>query len=140
MIVADASALFKLIVKEDHSKFVDAVFLEETSLGEPIIAPDVMVSEVLNILWVDYTIKKTIRKDAFDAAIINFDKIVENLDIIPAKSLKDVAIKISVSKNVSVYDSMYIASSLFRGASLLSFDGKMCKAAADLGIQILTEE
>lgn len=137
MIVADASALFKLIVEEEHSRLVRQIFLKETSAGEPIVIPDVAVSEVLNILWVDYKIKKSINEAAFDSAIVSFDKILGNLDVIQAKALKDVALKIAVLRSITVYDSMYIASSLLKGAPLLSFDGEMRNAASKLGVNVL---
>lgn len=139
MIVVDASALFKLMIIENHSEFVTQIFYKETGAGEPIIIPDLAVSEVLNILWVDYNLKKTIDKDTFDMAVIKFDKIVENLDILPAKSLKDMALKLSVSKNISIYDSMYLASSVSRGAPLMSFDRKMCEKASELGVLVITK-
>jgi len=135
--VADASAIYKLIIREEHSKFVEDIFSEETSKGEPIVIPDVAISEVLNVLWVDYIKKKNIDSNTFDSAIVNFDKIIENLDILPGKSLKDIAIKLAASNNTSVYDSMYIAASLFRRTSLLSFDGNMQRVASQLGIPLL---
>ena len=70
-------------------------------------------------------------------AIVNFDKIIDNLDIIPGKLLKDIAIKLAASKNTAVYDSRYLAANLFRGTPLLSFDGKMQKIASDLGVPVL---
>ena len=137
MIVADASALVKLVVEEEHSALARQIFLKETSAGEPIEVPNLAVSEVLNALWVDYTKKRSIGKAAYDSAVANFGMIVEGLDIIAAKSLKDVALKIAVLKDVCVYDSMYVASSLLKGAPLLTFDGPMRNAASELGIVVL---
>lgn len=140
MIVADASALVKLVIREEHSDLTRQIFLKETAAGEPIEVPDLAISETLNALWADYTRKKGITKTAYDSAVVNFDKIIEELDIIPAKSLKDVALKVAVLKDIAVYDSMYLASSLLKGAPLLTFDGHMRVAASGLGITVLPDK
>lgn len=135
--VADASALYKLVIEEKRSDLVRKIFQKEASAGQPIEVPDLAVSEVLNIAWVDYKVKKNISEATFEAAILNLDRIIVDLDILPAKYLKDVAVKIAVLKGITVYDAMYVSASLLKGASLLSFDGKMCDAAAELGVTIL---
>jgi predicted nucleic acid-binding protein len=140
MIVADASALVKLVVEEEHSALARQIILKETSVGEPIEVPDLAISEVLNTLWVYYTKKKRITEAAYDTAVANFDKIIKNLDIIPATSLKDVALRVAVLKGRSVYDSMYIASSLLKGAPLLTFDVPMRNTASGLGVTVISNE
>lgn len=137
MMVADASALYKLVVEEKHSETVRRIFQKESSMGEPIEVPDLAVSEALNIAWVDYKLKKSITKDAFESAIKNLNKIFDGLDIIPAQSLKDIAVNIAILKNITVYDSMYISASLLKGAPLLSFDNRMRAVATELGITTL---
>ncbi len=140
MIVVDASALIKLVVKEEHFELARKIVLKETAAGEPIEVPDLAISETLNALWANYARKKSITKDAYEIAVADFDKIIEGLDIIPAKSLKDVALKIAVLRDIAVYDSMYIASSLLKGAPLLTFDGPMRDAASELGITVLPDK
>ena len=140
MIVVDASALLKLFVKEEHFELARQIVLKETEAGEPIEVPDLAISETLNALWANYARKKSITKDAYDDAVVDFDRIVEGLDIIPAKSLKDVALRIAVLRDISVYDSMYIASSLMKGAPLLTFDGSMRDTASELGITLLPDK
>jgi predicted nucleic acid-binding protein len=137
MMVADASALYKLVIEEKHSDLVRKIVQEGVATGEPVEVPDLAVSEVLNIAWVDYKVKKSISEAVFETAIANLDKIIGDLDIIPAKSLKAVAVKIAVLKGITVYDAMYVSASLLKGAPLLSFDRKMQDAAAELGINVL---
>ncbi len=137
MIVVDANAVFKLVVKEKYSDKTREIFLRQTSSGEPIDAPDVIVSEVLNALWKDYVIRKNLSKNAFEQALDNFSSIINELNLIPANDLKDMAIRIAVSKHVTVYDSMYIAASIMSGKPLLSFDEKMLRIASELGVQLV---
>lgn len=138
MIVVDANALFKLLVKEEYSDRTRDIFLRQTSSGEPIDAPDIIVSEVLNSLWKDHVIRKNLNRVAFEQALDNFSSIVKELDLIPASDLKDIAMRIAVSKRVTVYDSMYIAASILRGKPLLSFDEKMLRVASELGVQLVS--
>ncbi len=136
MTVVDASALFKLIAKEEHSERVRKFFLEKTSIGEPIEVPDIAVSEVLNALWKSYVLKKDISANNLDYASKQFDFIIEQLDLVSASILKDIALKISVEKGITIYDSMYIAASIFKGSPLLSYDKKLIEKASELGVRL----
>jgi predicted nucleic acid-binding protein len=136
MTVVDANALFKLIAKEEHSEAVHRIFLAKTSLGEPIEAPDIVVSEVLNALWKSYVLKKSMDIDSFEYASKQFDFIIGQLDLIPSIELKDIALKISVDKRTTVYDAMYIAASIFKGSPLLSYDKKLIEKASQLGVML----
>ncbi len=136
MTVVDASALFKLIAEEAHSKEVRKVFLAKTSVGEPIEAPDIAVSEVLNALWKAHALKKSIGVDSFEYASKQFDFIVEQIDLIPARELKEIALRIAVEKRITVYDAMYIAASIYRGSPLLSYDTRLVEKASQLGVML----
>ncbi len=136
MTVVDANVLFKLVAKEQHSETVRKIFLDKTSIGEPIEAPDIAVSEVLNVLWKSYVLKKSMSASSFEYASRQLDSIIDQLDLIPARSLKDIALKISVDKRITIYDSMYIAASIFKGSPLLSYDKELVEKALELGVMI----
>ncbi len=137
MTVVDANVIFKLIAKEDNSETTRKIFLEKTSAGESIEAPDIAVSEVLNVLWKSYVLRKSMNAKSFEEAVNEFDLIIKEVDLIPAIILKDIALNISVSKRISVYDSMYIAASVYSGSPLMSFDKELIEKASQLGVRIL---
>lgn len=137
MMVVDASALYKLVVREKNSEQARGIILNETSAGGPIEAPDLIVSEVLNALWASYAEKKSISKSEFDSAVEKLDGIMEDLDIIPATLLKEAAVNVALLKGLPVYDSMYVAAGLLKGAPVLSFDSDLRDAAAELGVRVL---
>ena len=136
MTVVDANVLFKLIAKEEHSEKTRKIFLQKTSMGEPIETPDIAVSEVLNALWKSYVLKKSMSLASFEYATKQLDRIIAQLDLIPTSELKDIALKISVEKRIPVYDSMYIAASILRGSPLLSYDGELIEKASQLGVRL----
>jgi predicted nucleic acid-binding protein len=136
MTVVDANVLFKLVAKEKHSEKVREIFLKKTSVGEPMEAPDIAVSEVLNALWKSYVLKKSMSAEGFEYASRQLDLIIAQLNLIPASDLKDIALKIAVEKRITVYDSMYIAASILKGSPLLSYDEELLGTASGLGVML----
>lgn len=137
MIVADASAIFKLVLEEAHSSEARDVFLKETSAAEPVVEPDVALAEVFNALWNIYTLKREIEKGEFLIARENLIKIWNKLQIIRTVELVEVASEIANSRGLTIYDSMYISASLHSGAELLTFDQKMGLEAKKMGIRLV---
>lgn len=137
MIVADASAIFKLVVEEAHSSEARDVFLKETSAAEPVVEPDIALAEVFNVLWNIYTLKREIEKGEFLIARENLIKIWNKLQIIRTVELVEVASEIANSRGLTIYDSMYISASLHSGAELLTFDQKMGLEAKKMGIRLV---
>ena len=136
MTVVDASALFKLIAEEEHSDRIRKNLLAKTSVGDPIEAPDIVVPEVLNALWKSYVLKRDMNQSNFESAVKQLDAIMEQLDLISGKELKDIALRVSVEKRIPIYDSMYIAAGIQTGSPLLSCDRELVRKASELGVRI----
>ncbi|MFZ8848623.1 MAG: type II toxin-antitoxin system VapC family toxin [Thermoproteota archaeon] len=122
--VIDASALVKFILKEeDWNKVAD--FLKAGT-----ISVDLVIKETVNAIW-----KRVMRKEIsleeaesmFEAMkeILNKAVIIENeMDYI------DEAFEISIRRNVTVYDSLYIALAKKKKLELLTADEIQAQVAS----------
>ncbi len=97
MITLDASAAIKLVIHEEYSDIAARLFYKATEIGEPIIAPDVLLPETINVLWKHLILLKDINHRQFDIAVDSFRSIWDNL--------------IVVSTNSVIKESMYLFSS-----------------------------
>lgn len=137
MIVVDANAIVKMTVTEEHSGTVFSIIDAETAKKEPIIAPDIILAEALNALWVNFTKKKKITAEQLDQAESSLITIFEDLQIIPTKELENTAMQIAKIHGLSLYDSLYAAAGLLNDAPVLSFDNKISKKAKAIGISLV---
>ena len=124
MIVIDTSILVKFILKEeDWNKVAD--FLKAGT-----ISVDLVIKETVNAIW-KRVMRKEISleeaKDMFEAMkeILNKAVIIENeMDYI------DEAFEISIRRNVTVYDSLYIALAKKKKLELLTADEIQAQVAS----------
>ena len=124
MIVIDASILVKFILKEEGwNKIAD--FLKAGT-----ISVDLVIKETVNAIW-----KRVMRKEIsleeaksmFEAVkeILNKAVIIENeMDYI------DEAFEISIRRNITVYDSLYIALAKKKKLELLTADEIQAQVAS----------
>jgi predicted nucleic acid-binding protein len=124
VIVIDASVVVKFILKEEGWNKV-ADFLKAGT-----ISVDLVIKETVNAIW-KRVMRKEISleeaKDMFEAMkeILNKAVIIENeMDYI------DEAFEISIKRNVTVYDSLYIAIAKKKKLELLTADEIQAQVAS----------
>lgn len=116
MIVIDASALTKFVLKEEGWEEVISYLKAGT------VSVDLVVKEVANAVW------KRFRQEA--VSLEEAKIILQALKEIVEKTVKiegelnyvDEAVKIAFSRNITVYDSLYIAMAKMKGLNLLTID------------------
>jgi predicted nucleic acid-binding protein len=129
--VIDASVGITLFLKEPLSKKNHALFALLTREPRAIFyVPDLFYIECTNII-LKYVRRGTI-KDT-DATL--YLTALENLALIPTptQSLISAALLLATTRNLSAYDSCYVALSKVMDAPLLTGDEKMVKACQPFG-------
>ena len=124
MIVIDASALTKFVLKEEGWEEVIPYLKAGT------VSVDLVVKEVANAVW------KRFRQEA--VSLEEAKTILQALKEIVEKAVKieeehnyiDEAIKIAFSRNITIYDSLYIAMAKMKGLDLLTIDETQANVAA----------
>jgi predicted nucleic acid-binding protein len=137
MIILDASALTKLVVKEENSMRTIREVNEAIQMGETIASPDIALAESLNSVWKHVTLLKDINKKEADEAAEQLFFIWNKITKLGTEGLAQIGMEIAIGNNLPVYDSLYIAASKSNNAPLFTFDSGMAKKAGKLGIRLL---
>jgi len=137
MIAIDANVLVKLAVTEEYSEIAYDTLFSATESGEPIFAPDIILAEALNTLWVYFAIRKKLDARRFDQAVDIVMMVFGNLKTIPTAKLTDAAMKISKLYRLTFYDALYVATSISNSAPLFTFDKKILESSKELGLKLV---
>lgn len=137
MMTLDASALVKLVIDEDRSDEVIQVVYKTLSKNEPIIAPSIALHESMNVLWV-YSVGR--RKLSKDKTLTAFDRLLQIWSLmkhVDSEDLNRMAMAIALDSKLTVYDSLYVATSVLYKSPLLTFDEDMHSKADQMGVAMV---
>lgn len=123
--VVDASVAIKWYLPEQNSTDADRLL----SGGFQLLAPDLLFSEVGNILW-----KRVMRSEltAQKAQIILHALQSLPLTLRPASLLAENAMTIACGLKRSYYDSLYLALAVMADCRLVTADGKLFEGVKDV--------
>jgi predicted nucleic acid-binding protein len=120
--VVDASVAVKWYLPEQHSE--DAARLCHS--GTVLEAPDLLHSEVGNALW------KRVRRSELtrdQAGEIIAALSLMPIEIYPSRLLAAAAVQIACETDLTVYDSLYIATAMLTGSRLVTADRRVFETA-----------
>ncbi len=124
MIVIDASALAKFILKEDGWNEI-AKYLKAGTLSV-----DHIVKEVANAVWRRFRQGETSLEEA-KIMLKALKEILNSAVKVEGEIIyMDEAVKIAFNRDVTIYDSLYIAMAKEKGLKLLTADETQAHAAA----------
>ena len=119
----DASVAAKWFIPESHKENAERLlsgFLED---GIELIAPDLLVVELGNLLWVRSTLRGDISEIQAARAYESF--LALGLDLRPSSTVAAAALKLAAEGKHKVYDMMYVALAHREGCELLTADEKL---------------
>jgi predicted nucleic acid-binding protein len=116
--VVDASVAVKWFVPEVHSS--DALRL----LSEPyeLLAPDLIVAEVVNVLWKRQRCGE-LRLHEPRGILRDFLRV--NVAVRPITAFIGIALDIAVRRGLTVYDALYLALAVTRRCQMVTADRKL---------------
>jgi predicted nucleic acid-binding protein len=135
MITIDASAIIKLVVDENNSDIATKLFYDVTKIGEPILAPDIILPEAMNGLWKNLILLKNINDKQFDIAVGSLIEIWNNLVVIQTDTVLKEAVKLSREQKITFYDALYVAISISKDAPIFTFDQPVLDKCANIGLK-----
>ncbi len=138
MMTIDANVLVKLVIDENQSELVKRIVYETLSKDEPIIAPNIALFETMNVLW-DYSVNR--KKLNNDDALLAFDRLSQiwaQIKHVDSDDLHRVSIRIALNSKLTVYDSLYVATSILYKSPLLTFDKEIHSKARTLGVALVS--
>ncbi|RMH32110.1 MAG: PIN domain-containing protein [Nitrospirae bacterium] len=130
-VVVDASVAVKWFVEEPRSRHAERLLQQATTL----LAPDLLVAEVLNTAWKKYR-SQDITADHAKTIVLALPAMIDLL--IPSLELAESALKLALHHNHPVYDCLYVALAQRDDLPLVTDDAKLIALAkrAKLGHRI----
>ncbi|MGI0134492.1 MAG: type II toxin-antitoxin system VapC family toxin [Candidatus Micrarchaeaceae archaeon] len=137
MIILDASALVKLVVKEEGSARAIMEVNRAIQHGELVASPDLALAESLNAIWKHVKMLKDMGENEASSSVEKLLFVWQRITHLGTDELAHNAIKIALENNMPAYDSLYIAASRAHDSPLFTFDGGIIGNADKLGIRLL---
>lgn len=137
MIVADASAIVKLVVHEPESELVFNKFQSFFEDGETIFSLEITLTESLNVIWKHYLLLKNLSQNDLRLSVDALFAIWSKINKVNSESISKYAINIAIEHKISVYDSLYLAYCKLNYGKLFTFDNELSRAAKSLGVQTI---
>lgn len=134
--VVDASVAVKWYLPEKHGDCATRLCRGGTVLE----APDLLHSEVGNALWKRVR-RKELTRDQAGEIIFALSRMP--IEMYPSRLLSAAALQIACEANLTVYDSLYIATAMLTGSRLVTADRRVYETAqgtAPLKDQVLWVE
>lgn len=123
--VIDASVAVKWYLAEVHQ--TEAIIVLDSD--EILFAPDLLLSEVGNIIWKKVRLKELSKKEGL-GVITSFARVSERVQIIPSGSLLEPAFEIATAYDRTVYDAMYVGLAVAHSCQLVTADRRLFNSLA----------
>lgn len=137
MIILDANALVKLVIKEEGSLKAEKEVAKAIENGEVLASPEIALAEALNGAWKHFSLIKDISRKELSDSTIKLVFMWNRITKLETKNLAQKAIEIAAENHLNAYDSLYVAACKSNNAPLLTFDDGIIKRARGLDIQLL---
>jgi predicted nucleic acid-binding protein len=122
-IVVDASVVAAAFFPEPQRAAAAALLAD----GEELVAPELLLAEVANVIWKRHGCGEI---DAAEANDLLADVLRLPISYIPAAELIESALELAVALRRTVYDSLYLALAVREGAVMVTGDERLVNALA----------
>src|ERR1017187_3188857 len=123
--VVDASVAAKWFLPEPYKERAERLLRDFLDEKLDLIAPDIIVSEVGNILWKRSTLRGEISATQASRSYANF--LAVGLRLQPSSTLAAAALKLATERSHPVYDMLYVALAEQNGCDFATADEKLVK-------------
>ena len=133
MIVADASIIAKLVLREEGWEKVAELLAREDA-----VTVDHALKEVLNAIWKAYRLRHLITRDEAEEKRAALERLAGRVvEVEPEERYLPEAFRIALDTGITVYDALYIAQARAKKAKLATSDAKQARIASSLGIDAI---
>ena len=109
--------------------------------GYTLCTVDIALAECLNVIWKHTSLLKDLKPEEASLTLEDLTKLYDDLAITPTRELKDEAMQIAITQNITVYDALFVAAAQKANATLYTADKKFCaKTDKTIKLKLLTKE
>ncbi len=132
--VVDASVAAKWYLPEPGGDAADALLAEAAAGTGALLAPDLLVPELANVLW------KKVRAGECGAA--DAGEVLDLLEddcptLLPSRELAPRALDLALALELTVYDGLYLAAAIESEARLATADAALARAAGSVLAEVV---
>jgi predicted nucleic acid-binding protein len=129
IVVLDVSAAIEIILQKDKTEKFYSIYKKATW----IIAPDLFIAEITNVLWKYHKAKVLSHEDCIQYVQDGIDMID---DFIDARDLWKESLSEGIKNNHSIYDMYYSVLTRRNDAVLITNDGPLAEICKKLNIEV----
>jgi len=122
----------KLVTDEPSSREARKTIKRCLKDGYSLYTVDIALAESLNAIWKHARIHRDLEMEEAESAIQDLTKIYDAINILETRELSNEAAEISLTKGITIYDSLYIAATMKLKATLYTADQKLCNISKEL--------
>ncbi len=135
MIVLDASFVAKILLEEDGSGEARRLLRDWLEAGEELATVEHMFAEVLNVLWKHAVKIRDLGVEDALAAARDLERLRRLLEVYPVEGYATEALRLAAETGLTAYDALHLALAGSRGAVLATFDKRLARRAAEIGVR-----
>jgi len=135
MKVLDASFLVKLVLDEEGSEEAERSIRNWILSGEGVCTVDLALPESINAIWRRNVLTGELDEEECKEAAEGLLSILSRMDTYPSGELIMGALNTAMRHGITVYDSLYLALAIRKGADLATFDRELRDAASKVGVR-----
>lgn len=125
-LVVDASVAVKWLLPEDDSDRAHAILTAAQRGETQLLAPDVFLPEIANVLWVRSQLRGDLSADRARQALATLA--VLSPTIVPSRGLVAQALELAFTFRHAVYDCLYVALAIRSGCPVITADRRLIRA------------
>jgi predicted nucleic acid-binding protein len=129
IIVLDVSAAIEIVLQKEKKELFNNIYKK----GTWIIAPDLFIAEITNVLWKYHKAKVISHEDCIQYVQDGIDMID---DFIDARELWKESLAEGIKNNHSIYDMYYLVLARRNDAILITNDGPLSEICKKLNIEV----
>ncbi|MGA2386599.1 MAG: type II toxin-antitoxin system VapC family toxin [Candidatus Bathyarchaeia archaeon] len=128
----DSNIISKLIISEPGSKEARNTVAAFLKKGYALYTIDLALIETLNVIWKHARLIKDLELEEVNSTIEDLTRIYDGLNVIASRDLAAESMQIALSRNLSIYDALYVAASERMNGTLYTADQKLCTNANEV--------
>jgi len=133
----DSNILVKLVTAEPGSRKAKTTVKDYLKDGYSLYTVDIALAESLNAIWKHVKIHKDLEADEAESVIKDLTRIYDSMNVLTTRVLSKEAAEIALAKDITIYDSLYIAAARKLKATLYTADKKLQNASNKIITSVL---
>ena len=127
----------KLVTAEPGSRKAKTTVKDYLKDGYSLYTVDIALAESLNAIWKHVKIHKDLEADEAESVIKDLTRIYDSMNVLTTRVLSKEAAEIALAKDITIYDSLYIAAARKLKAILYTADKKLQNASNKIITSVL---